>query len=660
MPADTYEMLKAVYRARSGDPGLGIARLRELATSSAHAALELVAILEDEEGPDSAIEEVQRQLLRWSVPGLTLQLLDLVGKYGHDERAAKLIEHAISDDSLPVDVRLRLANWYVVRKGSQRKFAQAAAFATKSLEYGEDPDLAWNLVKSLHNDGNVVAAREALGRHRPEPVSDDEMRLWMQLHLGVSLMPGDARTMVDIAQRQPDGQFRDAVIGLMVREVLLTPPEPGTQFPSDVIDGVRQLQEQAENRPGSTIRLASDDDAALGAALASTQPDSTTYWALLNKSQEGRASLADIARFAVRPYAAVLLHRPTGIIPAIDLTPGLRRAGEDAAAQAIQARTCVADLSALHLLGLICKDDRLHVRAAIPNMIAAHASVGDATLARDQLRGLAIATYTATLRPDGTVERSTLSPGEQAKLREQSEALEALAASLESRSPSNHDDAAADTIAVAKESGLALWCDDIALRQTARQAGVPAFSFLDLITSLQRKGSAIDHTLLFRRLAAEYVVDLPLSGDDITAVAAAGDWTRGPAHTVLARPEWWRYQGGNWPSNWLRIASEARRHSAAAFLDIAKAALIGATTYVSPGQCTKRYQELVVLALIACHDTDEQPPDNLLAELAKGAAPGLAPRPKYVFMALTTELERRSVHHAAEVAEHLLPDVDLC
>lgn len=50
LPAETYEMLRAIYRVRSGEPGVGIARLRELATSSAHAAFELVEILEAEEG----------------------------------------------------------------------------------------------------------------------------------------------------------------------------------------------------------------------------------------------------------------------------------------------------------------------------------------------------------------------------------------------------------------------------------------------------------------------------------------------------------------------------------------------------------------------------------------------------------------------------------
>lgn len=566
-----------------------------------------------------------------------------------------MVEQVISDDSLPPDVRLRLATWYVGRKGSQRKYAEAAAFAAKSLEIGEDPELAWGLVKSLHNQGKVVAAREALARHRPEPVRDDEMRLWMQLHLGVPLTPDDARAMTGIAHRQPDGRFRDATIALLIREVLLTPPEPGAQFPADVIDAVRQLREQAENRPGSMMRLVPDNDDSLRAALASTQPDPAAYRTLLARVQEGQASLADIARFVGRPYAAVLLHRPAGIIPAIDLTPGLRQAGEDAASQALQAGCCVVDLSSLYLLNLMSDDDRLRVRAAMPKMTAALASVGDTTATRDQMRGLAIATYTASLRTDGTIERTTLTRAEQATLREQAETLEALAASLEVQSPASHLDAAADTIAVAKESGLALWCDDVALRQKARRARVAAFSLLDLITCLRHLGNAIDQPSLLRYLAAQYVMDLPLSAGDITVVAAAGDWNRGPAHTVLARPEWWRYQGSNWTSTWRQIAAEARRHSAAAFLDITKAALFGSTRYVSPGQRTKRYQELVVLALIACHDTGAPPPDNLLAELAKDTGPGLAPNPRYILAAVITELQKLAVPNAIEVAQNLLP-----
>jgi hypothetical protein len=60
---------------------------------------------------------------------------------------------------------------------------------------------------------------------------------------------------------------------------------------------------------------------------------------------------------------------------------------------------------------------------------------------------------------------------------------------------------------------LALWCDDMALRQKARQAGVATFSLLDLVTVLQRQGTTFDELALLRSLAAEYVMDLPLGAD---------------------------------------------------------------------------------------------------------------------------------------------------
>jgi hypothetical protein len=41
--------------------------------------------------------------------------------------------------------------------------------------------------------------------------------------------------------------------------------------------------------------------------------------------------------------------------------------------------------------------------------------------------------------------------------------------------------------------------------------------------------------------------------------------------------------------------------------------------YVGPNQRTRRYQELVVLALITCHEIGGQLPSHLLTQLASGA-----------------------------------------
>jgi hypothetical protein len=121
--------------------------------------------------------------------------------------------------------------------------------------------------------------------------------------------------------------------------------------------------------------------------------------------------MADIGSLVGQRYGAVLLHRPAGVLPAADFDPAFRAAGEDAARQAVAAGTCAADLSSLYLLGLLSDDDRLRIRSALPGtaVIVSRSAVSDALLTRDHVRNLSAATYTASLAPDGTIDRNTLS-----------------------------------------------------------------------------------------------------------------------------------------------------------------------------------------------------------------------------------------------------------
>ncbi len=433
LPAEEYDVLKAVCRARSGEPGVGIARLRELADKSLLAAGELVQLLEEDAGPEAAITEAEQQITRWQAPSLRIQYVDLPGRHGRFGDAAAFIERTIPDDSLPADVRQKLCAWYLGQLAGQGRFTDAAATARAGLAIGEDPGLAWKLIMVLVNDGKLHDARQALARYRPEPGTDQEIRLWMQLHLGVEVTAADARVMISLVRRQPDGEFRDAIIAMLIREIVLA--EKTSSFPGDVTAAVARLEEETWDRPGTGLRIDPDDDEALRAALGKRQPDQAGYRKLLTAVQDGAASMADIARFAERPYGTVLLHRPVGVLPAADLAPGLRAAGEQAARRAIAAGTCVADLSSLHLLGLLSDDDRLKIRSALPSLIVARAAVDDALLTRDHTRGTEAATYTASLAADGTIERTVLTAVQQALLRGQAETLERATVSADVRYP---------------------------------------------------------------------------------------------------------------------------------------------------------------------------------------------------------------------------------
>ncbi len=275
------------------------------------------------------------------------------------------------------------------------------------------------------------------------------------------------------------------------------------------------------------------------------------------------------------------------------------------------------------------------------------------------MRNLSAATYTASLAPDGTIDRTTITTTERALLRTRAETLETITASAHASRLATPAGAAADAIAVARENQLPLWCDDIALRQTARIAGVAAFSLLDLITVLAARGTAFDQSATFRCLAGQYAVDLPLGAADITALAAGAGWLPGPAHTALARPAWWRHHDTGWEDTWLQVATQARSHSAEALTTITKAALTGALQHVSPGYATQRYQQITVLALIACHDAGQPTLPGLLDELAQGADPARVPPPRYVLAAVISALRERSVPNPEETAMRLLPGINL-
>ena len=195
--------------------------------------------------------------------------------------------------------------------------------------------------------------------------------------------------------------------------------------------------------------------------------------------------------------------------------------------------------------------------------------------------------------------------------------------------------------------------------QKARVAGIAAFSLLDLLTVLSTNGTAFDLPATYRRLASQYVADLPLTADDITALAAVGEWLPGPAHTALARPGWWRHHDSDWTGTWLQIATQARGHSALALTTITKAAITGAIQHARPSFRTQWYQQIVVLALLGCHNAGQASPDGLLDQLAEKSPPGLPPRPPYVLKALISELRQRAVPDAEDAARRLLPGTDL-
>jgi hypothetical protein len=656
LPDETYRILRACYQARTDDRLLGFARLREMAVRSAHAARELVVILEELESVDAALEEAERQSSAWPTSGLPLQLLDLYGKNGREDQAAAMIEQHIGDLTWPSDVRMRLAAWYVAHTTARGKAAQAASFAARALQFGSSPDLMWHHIQALDIKGDIVGARAALHRYGLDPVSDKEMRQWIELHFGVDLTIDDAQVLIDIAHRLPDGTLRDTAVTMLVREVLLVDPQPGFQHSDQVRQQVQRLHEQALHRPGGMQRLDKDDDESLRAALESNQPSAEEYQKLVNEIGQGRRPVAEAARLVGAPYATAVIRRPGGVVPAVDLAPGLRAAGKAAAVVALESAKCVADLSSLHLLTVLEGEDRLRIVTSLKRIVVARSSGVDATMTRDQFRVLDLSAYTASVMEDGTVQRSALSVVQKQLLRESALALELITSQAESANPSTRVDAPADTLSLASEQGLPLFCDDIALRQQARQRGVRAFSIVDLLDAMQEAEQRIDRSRVLRRLAGHYVVDLPLDARDISTLAQEHDWA--PVALVpLARAAWWQHIALQHPQMWLDVATSAATHSPETLFAATQSALYGSVNSAPASQVTQRFQQVLVDSLLACHLAGATAPEELLTRAAANTQPGIAPRPAFVLRALVDKLNQRGVEDAVQIAQALLPGV---
>jgi len=151
-------------------------------------------------------------------------------------------------------------------------------------------------------------------------------------------------------------------------------------------------------------------------------------------------------------------------------------------------------------------------------------------------------------------------------------------------------------------------------------------------------------------------VDLPLLQDHLLILGGEHAWQAGPALLLLSRAPWWRRHQQDWTGPWRAIAVAASKASPAALTMTTAAALSGALAARGAGWATQRYQQLLVEALDAVAEVGTAVLADYLQRLAENAAPGIAPRPRYVHAALVQRLQERDVPDAQAVADRLLPE----
>lgn len=281
-------------------------------------------------------------------------------------------------------------------------------------------------------------------------------------------------------------------------------------------------------------------------------------------------------------------------------------------------------------------------------------TAADAIRTRDAVWTVTGASFTVGLQ-DGTLQREELSAEQRALLRTRAAELEEVTARLKHQPAGTGNDPTGDAVEMAARQGLPLYADDVALRQAARGRGVLAFGTTDLLAVVGHPHRQIEAMLT--RLAAEYVVDLPLDGDQIVALERDSDWRGTSGGLALGRAQWWQRVGAGWTEHWRTVAGHAVLASPQAFVRMTQIALHGALQHGGPGLRTQRYQQIVVAALDAAQQAGHPVPPDYLTQLAALAPEGVAPKPKYVYQALIVVLRDRAVEDPEAQAAALLPDL---
>ena len=297
-----------------------------------------------------------------------------------------------------------------------------------------------------------------------------------------TLAPATLERVLATASAFPDDE---SVVATALKIVLTcSGPEP---LPDAQLARVRALQEEFFNRfPDSThlrrITLGDDLSGLAEHLRATVAPGAEQLSDLARKVWLGLYPQGLLADVTNRSYAEMLVKRIAGCLVASAADPTLANTEQTASREARGSGSVVVDTTTLVLL------DHLSGRAA--GLTAQFARILLPARYRDDIletrNSLALRSG-STLGWNAQQQRPQLTEFPPEVVENWARAGTRLAerlALVEVVSDAKEDWSWDGSLLLANREGVALWADDLALRQAARSQGVPAFGTLDLVTDL--------------------------------------------------------------------------------------------------------------------------------------------------------------------------------
>lgn len=405
----------------------------------------------------------------------------------------------------------------------------------------------WALSKVLIRRGDLARAWQAIAPNDDpiEPRDVHEAQIWIGLaveHIDPAILVPRA---LELASRWPaDGDLQGAIIlNLVVR----MGDEP---LPDEAREALAAAQENyvaqfPESRVLRAVPLGSNDDP-LAPIAEMLQARQSATRDLLDKVERLKMPLGTLT--AAGPgYMEVILRRLGGSIRSRDAINAPQRIHE--AASAI-GHEVVVDPTAV---GTLASLDPSAVAVLVGSFSGLHSTddaYRDAQAARDQLAFRH--TDTLGLDPQSGRPRITSITTEVADLlaEHSKRACEIIARSARSPSarfryftdPADHSGVEwLSSLDAAIADRRPYWSDDTLLVQSARSAGLPAFSTPDLIDALARTGT-LAHSVaqvLRAHLIHHFHTDLDFDNETMVHAAELAGWRPEGAASALRRPHMW-------------------------------------------------------------------------------------------------------------------------
>lgn len=582
VPGEMVELVDALIAAHD-DLDLALPTLRALARTDIVASEHLNALLREDQRYQEAADNARTQFDVTGNPHFLIQQAQNLIDAGapHAEEVAR--SAANSTEVQPAE-RARLHLFLAGLAGDRGDWHVAERDLVAALAVGGQSDAAvWRIVIAQLNQGKLNRAAATFAKYRPRIRNLAEARLWLNAHATARWEEETAAQALTLAEKFDDSELTSecARAVLVATRSSADPETGGDDLPDDDATDIRAsalsevpsaLHERAfailtslnaQGTPTGFDEHQVSEDQLPDEIISQLQQRDAITSSLdeVEKSvNASRLPMGALSGLLNKGYATVLIQRLLGALVSGSADDNEHTRDVEDAKQSLGS-SAVMDASAMLTISGMETGSRLggqFVELTVPA-----SSMRDVHHASAHIRQLA--NSPGTLGWDRRTNSPYLAPlldEEFVRIHDRAAKLEHFAEGLPGRvvlartlypelsdAPEHHP--WTDVIQLAHDRGVPLWSDDLGLRRYAREHSVVCFGTSALIeavrdrTIARRVTDAAVEAAAVRaasdnlQLAKDFVVDVPLTREDLIELAENDLWRAHSGATAISRAAWW-------------------------------------------------------------------------------------------------------------------------